>query len=44
MGYAPFCPNNSWDCGFFDSDEDEEKLVNEYMKEEWIQYREWKGD
>ena len=26
------------------SEEDEEKLVNEYMKEEWIQYREWKGD
>ena len=26
------------------SDEDEYKLVNEYMKEEWIQYREWKGN
>ncbi|GIT41919.1 MAG: hypothetical protein Ct9H300mP10_09290 [Methanobacteriota archaeon] len=26
------------------TEEDEEKLINEYMKEEWIQYREWKGD
>ena len=25
------------------TEEDEEKLVNEYMKQEWIQYREWKG-
>ena len=25
------------------TDEDEDKLVNEYMKQEWIQYREWKG-
>jgi hypothetical protein len=26
------------------SDEDEHQLVNEYMQQEWIQYREWKGD
>jgi len=26
------------------TDEDEDRLVNEYMKEEWIQYREWKGN
>ncbi len=26
------------------SDEDEKQLVNEYMQQEWIQYREWKGD
>ena len=26
------------------SEEDESRLVNEYMKQEWIQYREWKGD
>jgi benzoyl-CoA 2,3-dioxygenase component B len=26
------------------TDEDEHKLMNEYMKEEWIQYREWKGN
>ena len=26
------------------TEEDEEKLVNEYMKQEWIQYREWKGN
>lgn len=25
------------------TDEDEEKLMNDYMKKEWIQYREWKG-
>ena len=25
------------------TDEDEETLVNVYMKENWIQYREWKG-
>jgi len=25
------------------SEEDEEKLINEYMNQEWIQYREWKG-
>ncbi len=25
------------------TEEDEDKLVNEYMKQEWIQYREWKG-
>ena len=25
------------------TDEDEDKLMNEYMKQEWIQYREWKG-
>jgi hypothetical protein len=26
------------------TDADEERLMNEYMQEEWIQYREWKGD
>ncbi len=26
------------------TEEDEDRLINEYMKEEWIQYREWKGD
>jgi benzoyl-CoA 2,3-dioxygenase component B len=26
------------------SDEEEERLVNEYMQQEWIQYREWKGE
>ena len=26
------------------SDEDEDRLINEYMQQEWIQYREWKGD
>ena len=26
------------------TDEDEETLINVYMKEDWIQYREWKGD
>ncbi|MEC8998052.1 MAG: Phenylacetic acid catabolic protein [Candidatus Thermoplasmatota archaeon] len=26
------------------SEEEEEQLVNEYMQQEWIQYREWKGD
>mgnify|MGYP001599559882 FL=1 len=26
------------------TDEDEERLVNDYMKKEWIQYREWKGN
>ena len=26
------------------TDEDEEKLMNDYMKKEWIQYREWKGN
>jgi hypothetical protein len=25
------------------SDEDEDRLVNDYMKKEWIQYREWKN-
>jgi benzoyl-CoA 2,3-dioxygenase component B len=25
------------------TDEDEDKLMNDYMKQEWIQYREWKG-
>ena len=25
------------------TDEDEDKLMNEYMNQEWIQYREWKG-
>jgi len=25
------------------TDEDEHKLMNDYMKQEWIQYREWKG-
>ena len=25
------------------TDEDEDKLINDYMKKEWIQYREWKG-
>ena len=24
--------------------EDEDRLMNEYMQQEWIQYREWKGD
>ena len=24
--------------------EDEDKLMNDYMKQEWIQYREWKGN
>ena len=26
------------------TDEDEERLLNDYMKQEWIQYREWKGN
>ena len=26
------------------TEEDEDKLVNVYMKEDWIQYREWKGN
>jgi len=26
------------------TEEDEERLVNEYMKQDWIQYREWKGN
>jgi benzoyl-CoA 2,3-dioxygenase component B len=26
------------------TDEDEDKLMNEYMKQDWIQYREWKGN
>ena len=26
------------------TDEDEHKLMNDYMKQEWIQYREWKGN
>ncbi len=26
------------------TDEDESRLVNEYMQQEWIQYREWKGN
>ena len=26
------------------TEEDEERLMNEYMQQEWIQYREWKGE
>jgi hypothetical protein len=26
------------------TDADEERLMNEYMQKEWIQYREWKGE
>ena len=26
------------------TDEDEHKLMNDYMKQDWIQYREWKGN
>ena len=26
------------------TEEDEERLLNDYMKQEWIQYREWKGN
>ena len=26
------------------TDEDEDRLMNEYMQQEWIQYRDWKGD
>ena len=26
------------------TEEDEERLLNDYMKQEWIQYREWKGE
>ena len=26
------------------SEEDEDRLMNDYMQQEWIQYREWKGD
>ena len=26
------------------TDEDEERLLNDYMKQEWIQYREWKDN
>ncbi|MAS17802.1 MAG: hypothetical protein CMA38_00115 [Euryarchaeota archaeon] len=26
------------------TDEDEYKLMNDYMKQDWIQYREWKGN
>ncbi len=26
------------------TEEDEDKLMNEYMKQDWIQYREWKGN
>jgi hypothetical protein len=26
------------------TEEDEEKLMNDYMKQDWIQYREWKGN
>ncbi len=26
------------------SDEDEDRLMNDYMQQEWIQYRDWKGD
>ena len=25
------------------TEEDEAKLMNDYMKRDWIQYREWKG-
>ena len=25
------------------TDDDEDKLINDYMKKDWIQYREWKG-
>ena len=24
--------------------EDEDKLMNDYMKQDWIQYRQWKGN
>ena len=44
----PFDGNDQdWDdylSSVLPSDEDEEKLVNEYMKQDWIQYREWKGN
>jgi hypothetical protein len=36
-----------WDAYVIDvlpTDEDEDRLMNEYMQQEWIQYREWKGD
>ena len=36
-----------WDAYLVDvlpTDEDEDRLMNEYMQQEWIQYREWKGD
>ena len=39
--------DNAWDeylSTVLPTDEDEDKLVNEYLKGEWIQYREWKGD
>ena len=26
------------------TEEDEGRLINEYMQQEWIQYREWKGE
>ena len=26
------------------SEEDEDRLMNDYMQQEWIQYRDWKGD
>ena len=26
------------------TEEDEERLLNDYMNQEWIQYREWKGN
>ena len=26
------------------TEEDEYKLMNDYMKQDWIQYREWKGN
>ena len=25
------------------TDDDEYRLINDYMKKDWIQYREWKG-
>ena len=39
--------DNAWDeylSTVLPTDEDEDKLVNEYLKGEWIQYREWKGN
>ncbi|MBT7979856.1 MAG: hypothetical protein HN684_01680, partial [Euryarchaeota archaeon] len=26
------------------TDADEDRLMNDYMQQEWIQYREWKGN
>ena len=39
--------DTDWDAYLIDvlpTDEDEDRLMNEYMQQEWIQYREWKGD